>query len=125
MLYGICFWLLNKNKDNILLDNSGIEMFEALNPQGKLFTILEDLSTYYKISYGDKVFIIRKEAMKVIEGSFLEIGTLVSVVASGKQAIIKDRYWHFKDSKPFYILLGSSRRFFEKELLYEERNINM
>ena len=95
MLYGICFWLLNKNKDNILLDNSGIEMFEALNPQGKLFTILEDLSTYYKISYGDKVFIIRKEAMKVIEGSFLEIGTLVSVVASGKQAIIKDRYRHF------------------------------
>ena len=70
MLYGICFWLLNKNKDNILLDNSGIEMFEALNPQGKLFTILEDLSTYYKISYGDKVFIIQKEAMKVIEGSF-------------------------------------------------------
>ena len=70
MLYGICFWLLNKNKDNILLDNSGIEMFEALNPQGKLFTILEDLSTYYKISYGDKAFIIRKEAMKVIEGSF-------------------------------------------------------
>ena len=57
MLYGICFWLLNKNKDNILLDNSGIEIFEALNPQGKLFTILE-LSTYYKISYGDKVFII-------------------------------------------------------------------
>lgn len=92
MLYGICFWLLNKNKDNVLLDNSGIEMLEALNPQGKLFTILEDLSTYYKISYGDKAFIIRKEAMKVIEGSFLEIGTLVSVVASGKQAIIKDRY---------------------------------
>ena len=60
MLYGICFWLLNKNKDNVLLDNS-----------------------------------------------------------------VRDRYWHFKDSKPFYILLGSSRRFFEEELLYEERNINM
>ena len=116
MLYGICFWLLNKDKENILFYDKR-EEFEKLNPQGKIFTIIEDLNTHYKVLYGKKEFAILKEAIKIIDCNFLlEVETEVEIIKTKRKAIIKDRYWHFKDNKPVYILSNTSKRFFEQDL---------
>ena len=112
MLYGMCFWLLNKDKENILFYDKR-EEFEKLNPQGKIFTIIEDLNTHYKVLYGKKEFAILKEAIKIIDCNFL---LEVETIKTKRKAIIKDRYWHFKDNKPFYILSNTSKRFFEQDL---------
>ena len=122
MLYGICFWLLNKDKENILFYDKR-EEFEKLNPQGKIFTIIEDLNTYYKVLYGEKEFVILREAIKTIDYDFLlEVGTDVEIIKTKKKAIIKDRYWHFNENKPFYILLNNSKRFFEQDLIVNRDN---
>lgn len=122
MLYGICFWLLNKDKENILFYDKR-EEFEKLNPQGKIFTIIEDLNAYYKVLYGKKEFVILREAIKIIDYDFLlEVGTDVEIIKTKKKAIIKDRYWHFNENKPFYILLNNSKRFFEQDLIVNRDN---
>ena len=117
MLYGICFWFLNKDKENILFYDKR-EEFEKLNPQGKIFTIIEELNAYYKVLYGKKEFVISREAIKIIDYDFLlEVGTDVEIMKTKKKAVIKDRYWHFKENKLFYILLNNPKRFFEKDLI--------
>ena len=122
MLYGIWFWLLNKDKENILFYDKR-EEFEKLNPQGKIFTIIEDLNAYYKVLYGKKEFVILREAIKIIDYDFLlEVGTDVEIIKTKKKAIIKDRYWHFNENKPFYILLNNSKRFFEQDLIVNRDN---
>ena len=122
MLYGICFWLLNKDKENILFYDKR-EEFEKLNPQGKIFTIIKDLNTYYKVLYGEKEFVILREAIKIIDYDLLlEVGTDVEIIKTKKKAVIKDRYWHFKENKPFYILLNNPKRFFEQDLIVNRDN---
>ena len=95
MLYGICFWLLNKDKENILFYDKR-EEFEKLNPQGKIFTIIEDLNAYYKVLYGKKEFVILREAIKIIDYDFLlEVGTDVEIIKTKKRFIKIIKCWNY------------------------------
>lgn len=120
--YGVCFWLLNKDNPQAILNNKW-EDFDKLNPQGKVFNIEKEQDRYFEISYGDNRYIILKDAIEIIYYPFFfDIGSSVYIKNRPEQnGIIVERFWHFKENEPFYnVSFGgkvSSKRFFSKDIL--------
>jgi hypothetical protein len=120
--YGVCFWLLNKDKPQVILNNNW-EDFDKLNPQGKVFNIEKEQGDYFEISYGDNRYIILKDAIEIINySSILNIGSSIYIKnRPNENGIIVERFWHFKVNEPFYNVSFegkiSSNRFFSKDIL--------
>jgi hypothetical protein len=120
--YGVCFWLLNKDNPQVILDNKWGD-FDKLNPQGKIFNIEKEQGDYFEISYGNNKYIILKDAIAIVYyPSFLDIDSSVYIRNKPEEnGIIVERFWHFKENEPFYNISFegkvSSKRFFSKDIL--------
>lgn len=120
--HGVCSWLLNKDKPLVILDGK-FEDFDKLTPHGKVFKLEKEQDNYLEIFYGNKNYLILKDAIIIAHyPSFLDIGSSVYIMDKPeKNGIIVDRYWHFKENEPFYIVSFkgkvSSKRFFSKDIM--------
>lgn len=118
--YGICVWLLNRDKPNVVLDDK-YDNFEKLSPQGKVFRINKEIGDYFDVQYGaENRFKVLKEMIEEIDYPCLDIGQTVSVLNKA-EAIVTDCYWHFKQKEPIYLLSFNgkllSRRYFTTDFL--------
>ena len=114
--FGTCSWHPDLGVD--LVSEKDRDRFPKLTTA--VFLCIKEDGDWLEIGYGEKRFCVSRLLFKLIPSPMFKLNENVIVLANNLTGIVSALTWHFKESKPIYLLSfngkQSSRRYGEEEL---------
>lgn len=103
--WGIYPWSIERGEEHIF--SKDLELIKSFFPLGKVFYCSSVNDNFIDINYGNNKFKVKPELYQKVDDSGYFIGDIVQIKtgsSEGKEAVVKEMNWHFKNKEVVYLL---------------------